>query len=145
MAAVIFAIALSPEPPCRSICAKEHTELRVFMRPAYDGSGRLESDILPTSVCDEYQEVCQPDAAAAGGREDLSVALKRSMPPLDDEAMVERIKAAADRDDARSVERRCGRNAGADTYGRPRYPKPAVTSSPELGGNPPPTWRGSAL
>jgi hypothetical protein len=52
-----------------------------------------------------------------------------------DEDMADQIKRAADRDDARSVERRCGKNFGADFTGAPRRPRPASTN-PEMGGDP---------
>lgn len=132
MVALAVAIMLSPELPCRSICVKDHTELRAIMRPDFTGAGGLSSDVLAISVCEEYQEVCPPDAAAAPV--DMLVPAGRAE-MLDDDEMAERIKRAAQRDDARSVERRCGKNVGADASSAPRYPHPGATS-PEIGGNP---------
>lgn len=65
----------------------------------------------------------------------------RLAPGADDE-MAARIKRAADRDDARSVVRRCGKNARADSGWLPRSSSSGVTS-PEMGGDPPPAWLGA--
>lgn len=57
--------------------------------------------------------------------------------PGDDEEMAARIKRAADRDDARSVERRCGKNVRAGREEESRRLRPAAPTFPEIGGDPP--------
>jgi hypothetical protein len=138
LAFIVLAVIaiLVPEPVCRPVCVKDHTEIRTTMR--VEGNGYMAPEVTPVSVCDEYQEVCRPDAAEPL-QQDMA-ASARNVGLLNDEAMAERIKRAADRDDARSVERRCGKNFGADLNGAPRRPRSVSVTSPEMGGDPPLPW-----
>lgn len=61
-AALAWGLAQIPEPACRSICVKDHMELRSYMRPSYSGNGQMEVDTMPVSVCDEHRDVCRADA-----------------------------------------------------------------------------------
>lgn len=63
---VVWLIATFPESRCRSVCVRDHTELRVSLRPSYSGNGRLESDVMNVSVCDERREVCRPEPMDGG-------------------------------------------------------------------------------
>lgn len=74
---LIWLVVSLPEPRCRTVCIKDHTELRAYLRPSYSGSAQIESDVMPVSVCDEYREACRPDAAASPAQ-DMAASARRA-------------------------------------------------------------------
>lgn len=90
---------------------------------------------LFVSACGAEPSPPDPRPIMQAPLHDMSASVRRAE-LFDYDAMAERIKHAAERDDARNVERHCGKNVGADRIDVPRGRAPAA-SSPEIGGNPP--------